>query len=113
MAPTAPTSLRQRHVDRTRAALAAAAVELFAEHGFAATTVDEIAARADVAPRTFFRYFPTKDDLLAEPARVMSARMRAALRDVPIDLPDAAALRTAVLALGEAVVADADRTAAT
>ena len=74
MAPTAPTSLRQRHVDRTRAALAAAAVELFAEHGFAATTVDEIAARADVAPRTFFRYFPTKEAVLfhdADAARAM------------------------------------------
>ncbi len=61
-------------------------------------------------PRTFFRYFRPRTTCWPT-RRVMSARMRAALQDVPVDLPDAAALRTAVLALGEAVVADADRTA--
>ena len=103
--------LRERKLAESRARVVDAAFGLFAERGFDAVTVAEVCATADIAPRTFFRYFPTKDDLLAEPARVMSARMRAALQDVPVDLPDAAALRTAVLALGEAVVADADRTA--
>src|SRR6478672_3519796 len=57
-------SLRQKHVDRTRQAIIDAAFELFLDRGFAATTIDEIAMRADIAPRTFFRYFPTKESVL-------------------------------------------------
>jgi AcrR family transcriptional regulator len=41
-----------------------AAMELFAEHGFEATTVAEIAERAGVTERTFFRYFPDKREVL-------------------------------------------------
>jgi AcrR family transcriptional regulator len=58
----APTGLRARHKARTRDALAQAARTRFLRHGFEATTVDDIAADADVSPRTFFRYFPTKED---------------------------------------------------
>src|SRR3954471_5103303 len=57
-------SLRQKHVDRTRQAIIDAAFELFLERGYAATTVDDIAFAADVAPRTFFRYFSTKESVL-------------------------------------------------
>src|SRR3989442_11786622 len=54
-------SLRQRHAERTRDAIVAAAFELFAAKGYAETTIDEISERADIAPRTFFRYFPAKE----------------------------------------------------
>jgi len=53
--------LRERKKQRTRATLIDAAVELCDRQGFERTTVDQIAAIADVSPRTFSRYFPTKD----------------------------------------------------
>ncbi|HZQ79807.1 MAG TPA: TetR family transcriptional regulator [Acidimicrobiia bacterium] len=51
-------------MDRTRAAIVDAALELFTEQGFTETTVDAIAERADVGRRTFFRYFPAKESVL-------------------------------------------------
>ncbi len=58
------SGLRERHMDRTRAAIVDAALALFQEQGFSETTVDAIAERADVGRRTFFRYFPAKESVL-------------------------------------------------
>ncbi|MET0135856.1 MAG: TetR family transcriptional regulator [Kibdelosporangium sp.] len=57
--------LRARKKARTRAAILRAAFRLFREHGYATTTVEQIAEAAEVSPATFFRYFPAKEDLVA------------------------------------------------
>lgn len=73
--------LRARKKAATEQAIVDAAMKLFADHGFAATTVDEIAAAAGIGRRTFFRYFPTKEDVVLDPRRLDRAFARAALRE--------------------------------
>src|SRR5690349_11550511 len=64
MTPPASGELRARRQARTRAAIVAAAIELFTDRGYANVTVSDIAARAEVGRTTFFRYFKDKSDVL-------------------------------------------------
>jgi AcrR family transcriptional regulator len=86
--------LRQRKKARTRAEIRAQGLRLFREQGYHETTIEQIAAAAEISPATFFRYFATKervvlsDDL--EPA------MLAALAAQPADLPVLTALHQAI-----------------
>jgi AcrR family transcriptional regulator len=57
-------SLRERKKLKTRVAIQKHALKLFRKHGYAETTVEQIAAAAEISPSTFFRYFPSKEDLV-------------------------------------------------
>ena len=107
-APAHP-GLRERKKQRTRDALLHAALELFVTQGYEHTTVDEIAERADVSQRTFFRYFAGKEDAAFAMSDAMTAQFVAALRGRPAHEPPLEALRRAVLdswdTVGEAVQA--------
>jgi AcrR family transcriptional regulator len=101
-------SLRDRKKERTRHELMAAAVRLFAERGFEATTVDDIAAAADVSPRTFFRYFPSKVDALFADIEERQVRMQRALDERPEGEPLLETVRRVVLEFAGEFFADPD-----
>ena len=68
-------------------------MSLFAEQGYAATTVQQIAARAGLTTRTFFRHFPDKRDVLFLRDREFPSVIRSVLDRLPLDLPGAAVVR--------------------
>jgi AcrR family transcriptional regulator len=88
-----PVGLRERKKARTRASLREHALRLFREKGYQNTTVEQIAAAAEVSPSTFFRYFPTKEDLVLQDD--MDTRLIAALEQQPPELGPVAAVRAA------------------
>jgi AcrR family transcriptional regulator len=61
-----PAGLRERKKAKTRAAIRQHALRLFREKGYQATTVEQIAEAAEVSPATFYRYFPTKEDVVLQ-----------------------------------------------
>jgi AcrR family transcriptional regulator len=77
----ATMGLRERKKQRTRAAIVEAAFRLFAERGFDGTTIADIAEAADIAPRTFFSYFPSKDDVVFHDFEEGYATVASWLRD--------------------------------
>jgi mycofactocin system transcriptional regulator len=81
----------------TAGELAAVALELFAAHGFEATTIDDIAAAAGIGRRTFFRYFASKNDLVWGDFDTELDHLRARLARASADQPMMTALREAVV----------------
>ncbi len=75
--------LRARKKQRTRELIAATARRLFAERGFDAVTVAEIAREGEVAEKTVYNYFPTKEDLFYHRLEAFEEELLAAIRDRP------------------------------
>ncbi|MEZ0114235.1 AcrR family transcriptional regulator [Catenulispora sp. EB89] len=90
----APTGLRERKKARTRAAIQRHALRLFREAGYSATTMEQIAAAADVSPSTLYRYFPTKEDLILQDD--YDPLLEATFRAQPPELPILEAFRASV-----------------
>ncbi len=63
MSPIAPSATPTRLTDRKREAIVQAAIAEFRENGFAGTSMDRVAAAADVSKRTVYNHFPSKDEL--------------------------------------------------
>jgi len=102
-------NLRDRKKDATRRAIEDAAWELFEEKGYAHTTVSEIAERADVAPRTFFRYFPNKEAVLFPEMDNVLAELRASFLARPADEPVLVSLAEAMNTLSAEITEDRRR----
>lgn len=90
------TSLAERKRQLVREELSEAAMLLFARQGFEETTVDQIAAAVGVSPRTFFRYFKVKEDVLVESLGQIGEQFVAELAARPAGEPPLAALRQAL-----------------
>jgi AcrR family transcriptional regulator len=90
-------SLRERKKAQTRAAIQNHALRLFREQGYDATTIEQIIEAADVSETTFFRYFPTKEDLVLQDD--FDPLIVGAYQAQPADLPPVAAVRATFAAL--------------
>lgn len=83
----APVPIRERTRRLVQTELTSVAQDLFVAHGYEETTVDQIAAAAGMSKRTFFRYFPSKDDLVIGKYDLFAERMAEALDERPTDEP--------------------------
>ncbi|MFD8236078.1 TetR/AcrR family transcriptional regulator [Streptomyces sp. NPDC059696] len=81
--PPSPTSLTERRKAETRMEIARAAAGLFVRHGLRATRAEDIAQAAGIAPRTFYRYFATKEEAVAPLYATGAERWVEAVRAAP------------------------------
>jgi AcrR family transcriptional regulator len=90
-------TLQVRKQQLVRGAIYEAAIDLFGKKGFDQTTVEEVAQAAGVSRRSFFRYYPTKDDLLAQGVVLYGAALTSAISRCPATLEPLDLVREMVL----------------
>ena len=86
--------LRERKKAKTHEAIQGAALRLFRKQGYEQTTIEQIAEAAEVSPSTFFRYFPTKEDIVLHDA--LDPLFFASFAEQPPELTTIQALRAAM-----------------
>ena len=96
--------LRERKKAKTRAAIQEQALRLFRDQGYDRTTVEQIAEAAEVSPSTFFRYFPTKEDVVLYDA--LDQLLIEAFRRQPKDLTALRAMQAAMHEIWGALTPD-------
>lgn len=99
--------LRSRRHAQTRADIVDAALALFTEHGFAAVTMEQVAARAGVSRSTAYRRFPTKEDIVLAIPRQWLTEFEAAVAELPATSTLAEMIEAGGLAVARHI--DADR----
>jgi AcrR family transcriptional regulator len=87
MSQITPVPIRERTRRLAQTELTSVAQDLFLEHGYEETTVEQIAAAAGMSKRTFFRYFPSKDDLVIGKYDLFGDRIADAFDARPVDEP--------------------------
>ncbi|MEU6224880.1 TetR family transcriptional regulator [Streptomyces sp. NPDC047042] len=98
-----PTGLRERTRRAVQAEIVAAAMRLFLERGFEATTMEQIAGEIGISRRSLFRYFGTKEDIVLGDHAAHGTVLRAALEARPASEAPWPALRAALRALVESL----------
>src|ERR1700732_664868 len=104
--PSATPGLRQRKRQQTRERLTRVARALFLERGFEATTLDDIAAAADISRRSFFHYFASKEDVVFAWQEDSTAALLAAVAARPSDESMLTAAENAISAMARQVDAN-------
>jgi AcrR family transcriptional regulator len=99
---------RDRKRLETRNGLASVALELFAERGFDAVTVNDITERADVDPSTFYRHFGSKEAVIFSDLGDWTGRLGDAVRAQPAELPLLEAMRMGIKDLAVMQMVDMD-----
>jgi AcrR family transcriptional regulator len=103
---TSNVPLQARKQDFVRDEIWAVAIDLFAEKGFEEPTLDDIVAAAGTSRRTFFRYFESKRDLIAQPIVSYGASLTTAIESCPEGSSAAELFRHVVLEVAQRTVAD-------